>query len=66
MSLIHTCQLNGVNPCDYLLALQKHAAQAGQAPTQWLPWKYQQTLGPGQRLSRLAAPAQQTSVVSLK
>jgi hypothetical protein len=25
MSLIHTCELNKVNPFEYLTALQKHA-----------------------------------------
>jgi hypothetical protein len=25
MSLIHTCELNGVNPFDYLTELQRHA-----------------------------------------
>lgn len=40
MSLIHTCQLNGVNPFDYLMALH-HNAQAVRAdPSAWLPWNY--------------------------
>ena len=25
MSLIHTCELNGANPFDYLTELQRHA-----------------------------------------
>src|SRR5450756_1987872 len=29
MSLIHTCALNGVNPYDYLMSLDKHADQVG-------------------------------------
>jgi len=41
MSLIHTCQLNQVNPFDYLTQLQEHANQAGANPEQWLPWNYQ-------------------------
>lgn len=44
MSLIHTCQLNGINPFDYLMALEKHSAQVRQQPTGWLPWSYQQTM----------------------
>ena len=44
MSLIHTCRLNGVNPFDYLTALQKHAARVRAEPTRWLPWNYQEQL----------------------
>jgi transposase len=44
MSVIHTCQLNGVNPFDYLTALQTHAKEVRQAPAQWLPWNYQKNL----------------------
>jgi hypothetical protein len=32
MSLIHTCELNRVNPFDYLMALQQHAAAVPKAP----------------------------------
>ena len=28
MSLIHTCELNGANPFDYLTELQRHARGA--------------------------------------
>lgn len=44
MSLIHTCELNRVNPFEYLMALQQHAAQVRKDPTQWLPWCYQQNI----------------------
>lgn len=44
MSLIHTCRLCAANPLDYLNALQAHAKQAGQHPTQWLPWNYKDAL----------------------
>jgi transposase len=44
MSLIHTCRLNGINPWDYLMALQDHLAQVHQEPARWLPWNYQLTL----------------------
>ncbi|MHC5090975.1 MAG: IS66 family transposase [Planctomycetota bacterium] len=40
MSLIYTCNLAGVNPFDYLTALQKHAADLAQQPEKWLPWNY--------------------------
>jgi transposase len=40
MSLIHTCELNGVNPFDYLTELQKHAAELARNPAAWMPWNY--------------------------
>jgi len=46
MSLIHTCRLNGVNPFEYLTALQKNAALVREGPGQWLPWNYQEQLTP--------------------
>ncbi len=45
MSLIHSCELNGINPFDYLTALQQHVEQVSSAPEAWLPWTYQATLG---------------------
>jgi hypothetical protein len=44
MSLIHTCELNRVNPFDYLNELQRHAQELKQAPSEWLPWNYRETL----------------------
>ena len=44
MSLIHTCELNGVNPFDYLTELQKHAAELIWDPAAWTPWNYRQSL----------------------
>ena len=44
MSLIHTCQLNGVNPFDYLTQLQKHANTLPSNPDNWMPWNYADTL----------------------
>ena len=44
MSVIHTCELNAVNPFDYLTVLQQHADQVRTDPTRWLPWNYRQTL----------------------
>jgi transposase len=40
MSLIHTCELNGVNPFDYLTALLQHADEVAAAPAAWMPWNY--------------------------
>ena len=36
-SLIHTCELNGANPFDYLTALQRHSAELKQTPSEWMP-----------------------------
>ena len=44
MSLIHTCELNGVNPFDYLTELQKHAKELSLHPDRWMPWNYRQML----------------------
>ena len=44
MSLIHTCQLNGVNPFEYLTALQTHAGEVAKDPACWFPWNYQQAV----------------------
>ena len=32
MSLIHTCELNGANPFDYLTELQRHAEELKRNP----------------------------------
>lgn len=45
MSLIHTCELNGGNPFDYLTQLQRHAAEVACNPAQWMPWNYRAALG---------------------
>ena len=44
MSLIHTCELNGANPFDYLTELQRHAEEIKQKPWEWMPWNYRETL----------------------
>jgi hypothetical protein len=36
ISLIHTCELNGVNPFGYLIALQKHAEELAKNPAAWI------------------------------
>jgi transposase len=44
MGLIHTCELNGVNPFEYLTALLRHPDEMKQRASAWLPWNYRQTL----------------------
>jgi hypothetical protein len=44
MSLIHTCELCGGNPFDYLTELQKHAEEVENSPAAWMPWNYRATL----------------------
>jgi hypothetical protein len=51
MSLIHTCELNGANPFDYLTELQRHAGELQRNPSEWMPWNYREAL------ARLATPA---------
>lgn len=47
MTLIHTCELNGVNSFDYLVELQRHAAELAAKPSEWMPWNYRDTLARG-------------------
>jgi hypothetical protein len=47
MSLIHSCELNGSNPFDYLTELQRHAEDLARNPAEWMPWNYR---------SRIAEP----------
>ena len=51
MSLIHTCELNGVNPFHYLTELLRHSAELPPHPADWMPWNYRDTL------LRLTTPA---------
>jgi transposase len=44
MSLIHTCELGGVNPFDYLTELEQHAGELSANPQNWMPWSYRETL----------------------
>lgn len=44
MSLIETCRLNGVNSFDYLVELQRHAAELLAKPADWMPWNYRATV----------------------
>jgi hypothetical protein len=44
MSLIHSCELNGANPLDYLTELLRHTEELKQSPSEWMPWNYRATL----------------------
>jgi hypothetical protein len=44
MSLIHTCELAGANPFDYLTVLQRHRDALAATPAAWMPWNYRETL----------------------
>lgn len=44
MSLIHTCELNGANPLDYLTELLSHVDEVASDPKRFMPWNYRQTL----------------------
>lgn len=40
MSLIHTCELQKIEPLAYLLSLLRHAAKVALEPAAWMPWNY--------------------------
>ena len=40
MSLIHSAELNGVEPFEYLIELLKHPEEVEQEPGKWMPWNY--------------------------
>src|SRR5437879_13020860 len=44
MNLIHTCELCGAKPFDYLTELQRHAAELKRNPRESMPWNYRATL----------------------
>jgi hypothetical protein len=44
MSLIHTCELCGANPFDYLTELQQRVVELKSKPSDWMPWNYRDTL----------------------
>lgn len=46
MSLIHTAELNGVNPFNYLTELLRHASEIRDDADEWLPWNYRRALAP--------------------
>ena len=40
-SIIHTCELNEINPFDYLNTLLRNPKAVEQAPADWMPWNYE-------------------------
>jgi hypothetical protein len=44
MSLIHTAELNGAHPFDYLVTIQRNHALVEENPQEWMPWNYADTL----------------------
>jgi len=44
MSLIYTCERCSADPFDYLVELQKHAAELAENPGAWMPWNYRETI----------------------
>ena len=44
MSLIHTCELNQINPFDYLMSLLQQGQAVLQEASRWLPWNYRQSM----------------------
>jgi transposase len=43
MSLIHTCQLAGINPLDYITWLLKNASELEKSPESYMPWNHAQS-----------------------
>ena len=44
MTLIHTCELEGVNSFDYLVAVQRHTELVEANPSRWMPWNFRDAL----------------------
>ena len=44
MSLIHTCELNGVNSFRYQTELRRHSSDGKPTRADWMPWNYGETL----------------------
>lgn len=44
MSLIHTAELNQVQPFEYLVALLRHSMKTARSSGDWMPWNYQDTM----------------------
>ena len=45
LSIIKTCDLNGINPYDYLIAVQANSEEIAKKPNDWLPWNYTNNIG---------------------
>lgn len=57
MSLIHTAELAGENPFDYLHAMLKNPDDVLESPEDWLPWNYRHTLAELASLEADVTPA---------
>jgi transposase len=44
MTLVHTAELSGINPFDYLTELLCHPREIADRADEWLPWNYRQAL----------------------
>jgi transposase len=55
MSLIHTAELDGANPFEYLVALQRHHGEVAARPGDWMPWNYTEAVA---RLTKGPDPPQ--------
>ena len=55
MSIIHTCNLNGINAFNYITALQVHSTDVFRNPERWMPWDYE---------LRIAEIEQETEIVA--
>ncbi len=40
MSIIHTCELNNVNPFEYLVTVMENPSAAAKSPNYWMPWNF--------------------------
>jgi transposase len=47
MSLIYTCNLNDVNPFDYLTVLQRNSTEVFKNPQNCMPWNYKSMIPSG-------------------
>ena len=57
MSLICTAELNGEDPFDTLVALQRHHEAVAGAPADWMPWSFRETAARlGKGAAQPAAP----------
>jgi transposase len=58
MSLIHTAELRGANPFEYLTAVLRNESAVAANPADWLPWTFRATLA---RLGEQRAAAKATA-----
>ena len=52
LSLIHTAELNGIDPFDYLTQLIRHRGEIEGRTADWLPWNYRDTLARGTEIEQ--------------